>query len=113
MRHAVLLLSLSAGCGPGEEDLLVELDDEDLSRLCEDLGAARTYRCEKDGVSIEFTLGEDCEAAYAALPTGCPATVEDARLCEEQRRASYDEDPCRTDSPESCWLVDDCMLDVG
>jgi hypothetical protein len=112
MRHAGLLLSLSAGCGPSEDTLLVDLDAEDLAQLCEELGGPETYTCMQGGVSIEFTVGEDCEAVYGSLPAGCPATVRDARLCEREQRAAYAEDPCRRDTPESCFVVSDCRLDV-
>jgi hypothetical protein len=112
MCRAVLLLSLSAGCGPGEDTPLVDLDAKLLAELCEELGAPQRYECAKDGVSIEFTVGEDCEGDYGSLPVDCLATVRDARLCEREQRAAYTENPCRTDTPESCEIVVDCQLDV-
>lgn len=108
--RAVAVLSLLMGCSVSKDTRLVDLSAEELARVCGDLSGPETFLCEQDGIYVQFTIGEDCEARHTALPEDCPATVGDLARCDKDRRDAYDEDPCRTDAPESCAVLDGCLL---
>lgn len=107
-----LLPLLCAACGASKTPL-VELDADQIEKICSDLQGERTYLCEnEDGLLIQFTVGGDCVERNSALPADCGATVRDLRDCDEAQTKLYEEDPCATEVPEPCAALDSCYLDV-
>lgn len=110
MKHIGWLFLCS--CGVSKKTLLIELDAEQLDKVCSGLQGERTYLCEKDGFFIEFTIGAGCIERNRDLPGDCTTTVGELEDCDEARHALYEEDPCGTEPIDLCGKVDSCYLDV-
>lgn len=111
MKRCIALFFLCS-CGLSKKTPLVELTPEQLDKVCKDLEGERTYICEEEGVFIQFTIGGDCVDRNSVLPEDCTATVRDLRDCDEARHALYEDNPCSTESPDVCALIDSCQLEV-
>ena len=106
MRGSMLALLFLVGCGGiSDNTLLVDLEPEERTALCEGV-KEESWTCEVDGASSTISVGENCEDGFA-VTDDCTATVGDWRACDEAIRKAYNEDPC-ADFPAECGYIFEC-----
>lgn len=92
-----------AGCGIGDDVLLVDLSEDDVAKLCEGV-EPETFVCEP----IEIAYDADGCADSLEVAEGCTATVGEWRTCDEASRAQLREDPCALETPPECEWTGGC-----
>lgn len=104
MRIFIAALLLSA-CGISDNALMTELNDNQLTALCEEFETV-TFTCGEGEMSFEFSIGGDCDSTESdedsEFPPDCTATAGDYRACIGAYASAVPEEVCAGSVPEAC-----------
>jgi hypothetical protein len=108
--YRLSILSIFAlGCGISDKTLLVDLDPDQIQKLCED-STGGTYHCEMSGFTTDITVDASSCSEGMAVSSDCTATVGDWRACNDAYTAALEADACMMDGmPAECDPMMSCV----
>ncbi|MFT7519432.1 MAG: hypothetical protein ACI9MC_001573 [Kiritimatiellia bacterium] len=86
----ILIFSLLGSCAVRDNKLFVDLDDEQITEVCEEFDA-RVIEC-TDNTTVRYEFG--CDAGGYQVSTSCYLTVGDYRACHQAIDLLSDEAFC-------------------
>ena len=101
---SALVLGVVACGGIGDDAVLVDLSDDEITDLCSE-ATAETKDC-GGGVTITRKGPDECSAGLKNVPTSCQATAGDFRSCNEA-------DVCELLTNAGCGKIAQCQSNSG